>query len=141
MAPLTYVDLEHPKGWVVRTQHFPSEDVATFQATLGAFLDEAYANEAVIALPDDATMNKAAKLWSYYRVADAIVKRMTSIEWQTSKQGEGSKGQDAAQLAEWIKARDGYLAQFDNAVADPEEIPPSAIQPTMALPTDAVWGM
>jgi hypothetical protein len=149
MAPLTYADIASPKGWVERSQHFPTDDAPTFQLRLATYLAEGYDDWRVAALPTvidpdfpaEPTQNSAAKLWAYYRAADAIVKRMTSVEWSATKQGEGARSQDKAQLDEWIRLRDGYLAQFEAVVTpDEEETADSPIQPTVALPTDVEWG-
>lgn len=140
MAPLTYLDIQDPDGWLVQSQHFPKDSTVQFQARLDKYLAQAYADVRVVALPTEEEQNNAARAFAYYRAADAIIKRMTAIEWSAQKQGEGGKSQSKEQLDEWIKARDQYLAEFDAAVADPEEIPPTKVQPTTSIGTDVLWG-
>lgn len=111
-----------PKGQF-RSAMFPEID--DLDAALQGWIDEAYADTAVAALPDDGTRDAAVKAWVYKVGYFDVYLRLKSNPIKGDVEGQGSATFDKSQADafktlsdQWSDILEGLLADDEEEVAD-----------------------
>lgn len=129
----TSTDLLEPKGHIPLSL-FPADTEAQVKERLQAYLREAYARSAVVALEDEGEKDAAAEAWAYHRAYRAAHVEFSTSASRRSIEGQGSSSYDARQIANLAREAASWRTEYDR-LADDAEIEPRAARVSSTVRT------
>lgn len=115
--PLAAADVTEPRGRIPRAL-FPSDDAAGFDARMVAYITEAEARDAVLALDTAAERDAAAERWVYYRAFHSAHSERLATALKRDADGAGSSAFSDAQIRGLAQQADRWLAEYQELTAD-----------------------
>ncbi|HEY7234904.1 MAG TPA: hypothetical protein VH539_12190 [Gemmatimonadaceae bacterium] len=114
---ITPADLLAPVG-EIEPSFFPSDDDATLEARLQAYIDDGEAQAANAAVPDEGT-DQAVEAWAYYRAYKAIWLRLSEAPSSLSFTDQGSRSRTDQQREAFHQLWQNYLAIYNGLTPAP----------------------